>query len=187
NCRRLLWIRFARPASIWPSIGCLSTLYSCISMQNHYSGEALYDSLILLKPQEAMAGQESCPGFLPKEVARATSLKKEKVNSRYFMAGILLSAAMTTHASEESGAVDTAWKLLGANHKIVIEVFDDPLVAGVSCYISRAKTGGIKGSLGLAEDRAEASVACRQVGTITFKEAIPRQAEVFTERTSILF
>lgn len=103
------------------------------------------------------------------------------------MAGILLSAAMATHASEEIGAVDTAWKLLGANHKIVIEVFDDPLVAGVSCYISRAKTGGIKGSLGLAEDRAEASVACRQVGTITFKEAIPRQAEVFTERTSILF
>lgn len=103
------------------------------------------------------------------------------------MAGILLSAAMATHASEQIGAVDTAWKLLGANHKIVMEVFDDPLVAGVSCYISRAKTGGVKGSLGLAEDRAEASVACRQVGTITFKEAIPKQAEVFTERTSILF
>lgn len=103
------------------------------------------------------------------------------------MAGILLSAAMATHASEQIGAVDTAWKLLGANHKIVMEVFDDPLVAGVSCYISRAKTGGVKGSLGLAEDRAEASVACRQVGTITFKQAIPKQAEVFTERTSILF
>lgn len=68
-----------------------------------------------------------------------------------------------------------------------MEAFDDPMVGGVSCYISRAKTGGITGSLGLAEDRAEASVACRQVGPIVFKEAVPKQGEVFTERTSILF
>ena len=109
------------------------------------------------------------------------------MNFKYVIAGFLLFASLPAQASEQIGAVDTAWKLLGANHKIVMEVFDDPLVAGVSCYISRAKTGGVKGSLGLAEDRAEASVACRQVGPIVFKEAVPKQAEVFTERTSILF
>lgn len=113
--------------------------------------------------------------------------KGNNVNFKYVMAGFLLFASFPAQASEQIGAVDTAWKLLGANHKIVMEVFDDPLVGGVSCYISRAKTGGVKGSLGLAEDRAEASVACRQVGPIVFKEAVPKQAEVFTERTSILF
>ena len=72
-------------------------------------------------------------------------------------------------AAEEIGAVDTVFKWLGPNHKIVVEAFDDPMVDGVTCYLSRAKTGGIKGGLGLAEDRAEASIACRQVGPIRIK------------------
>ncbi|MCQ4016015.1 CreA family protein, partial [Klebsiella pneumoniae] len=58
--------------------------------------------------------------------------------------------------AEQVGEVDTVFKWLGPNHKIVVEAFDDPLVDGVTCYLSRAKTGGIKGGLGLAEDRAEA-------------------------------
>lgn len=91
------------------------------------------------------------------------------------------------YASEEIGSVDTAFKLLGSNHKIVMEVFDDPLVQGVSCYISRAKTGGIKGSFGLAEDTSDASVACRQVSNINFKGPLPKQSEVFNQSSSILF
>lgn len=90
-------------------------------------------------------------------------------------------------AAEEIGTVSTEFKLLGANHKIVMEVFDDPLVNGVSCYVSRAKTGGVMGSLGLAEDRAEASVACRQIGEISFDQPIPKQALAFKQSTSILF
>lgn len=89
--------------------------------------------------------------------------------------------------SEMLGSVDTEFKLLGADHKVVVEVFDDPLVQGVSCYVSRAKTGGIKGSLGLAEDSSDASVACRQVGDITFSGPIPKQGQVFSESSSILF
>ena len=89
--------------------------------------------------------------------------------------------------AEEIGSVDTAFKLVGANHKIVMEVFDDPMVKGVSCYISRAKTGGIGGSFGLAEDRSDASVACRQTGPIDFTGTLPKQAEVFTQSSSILF
>ena len=58
--------------------------------------------------------------------------------------------------AREVGEVDTVFKWLGPNHKIVVEAFDDPKVEGVTCYLSRAKTGGIKGGLGLAEDRAEA-------------------------------
>jgi CreA protein len=89
--------------------------------------------------------------------------------------------------AEQLGEVDTAFKLIGPNHKVVIEAYDDPKVGGVTCYVSRARTGGISGAVGLAEDRAEASIACRQVGAIEFKEAVPRQEEVFNERLSILF
>jgi CreA protein len=90
-------------------------------------------------------------------------------------------------AAENVGSVDTAFKLLGPDHKVVVEVFDDPRVGGVSCYLSRAKTGGIKGAIGLAEDKAESSVACRQVGAIAFNGKLPRQEEVFSERASLFF
>lgn len=105
-------------------------------------------------------------------------------NLRPFFLFLLLPLA--AHA-EQIGSVDTAFKLLGPDHKVIVEVFDDPKVAGVACYLSRAKTGGIGGALGLAEDKAEASIACRQVGQIRIGAALPRQEEVFSEKTSILF
>ncbi len=89
--------------------------------------------------------------------------------------------------AEPVGEVDTVFKFIGPDHKIVVDAHDDPKVAGVSCYVSRAKTGGIKGALGLAEDRSEASIACRQVGPISFKEALPMQEEMFSERISLVF
>ena len=88
--------------------------------------------------------------------------------------------------AETVGAVDTVFKFIGRNHQVVVEVFDDPKVKGVSCYVSRARTGGIKGSLGLAEDTADASVACRQVGEITLLEPLRQQEEVFSLSASIL-
>ncbi|HBW10113.1 MULTISPECIES: CreA family protein [Stutzerimonas] len=89
--------------------------------------------------------------------------------------------------AEQIGEVDTVFKWLGPNHKIVVEAFDDPLVDGVTCYLSRAKTGGIKGGLGLAEDRAEASIACRQVGPIRINGKLKDGDVVFKERTSLVF
>jgi len=99
----------------------------------------------------------------------------------------LLAVAAVAASAENVGSVDTAFKLLGPDHKVVVEVFDDPLVGGVSCYLSRAKTGGIKGAIGLAEDKAESSVACRQVGAIKFNGVLPLQEEVFNERASVFF
>jgi len=90
-------------------------------------------------------------------------------------------------SAEKIGEVDTVFKWLGPNHKIVVEAFDDPLVDGVTCYLSRAKTGGIKGGLGLAEDRAEASIACRQVGPIRINGKLKDGDVVFKERTSLVF
>ena len=90
-------------------------------------------------------------------------------------------------AAETVGHVDTAFKLIGRNHQVVVEAFDDPSVRGVSCYVSRARTGGLKGTFGLAEDTADASVACRQVGDISFSGPLREQEEVFSQSASILF
>nr|WP_211163890.1 CreA family protein [Parazoarcus communis] len=89
--------------------------------------------------------------------------------------------------AETVGEVSTVWKLIGPNHKVVVEAYDDPRVEGVTCYVSRARTGGLSGAVGLAEDRSDASIACRQVGPIRFREPVPQQEEVFSERLSVLF
>jgi len=98
-----------------------------------------------------------------------------------------LSVLATPACAEDIGSVNTAFKLIGPDHKVVIEAYDDPKVGGITCYVSRARTGGIKGGLGLAEDKSEASIACRQVGPISFVGTLPKQDEVFNERMSILF
>ncbi len=93
----------------------------------------------------------------------------------------------TLARAEPIGSVDTAFKLIGPDHKIVVDVYDDPKVQGVACYVSRAKTGGISGAIGLAEDKAEAAIACRQVGPIAITQPLAKQEEVFNERISLVF
>lgn len=103
---------------------------------------------------------------------------------------IALSAAMlmaTSAQAQRIGEVDTVFKLIGPDHKIVVDAYDDPRVQGVACYVSRAKTGGISGGLGLAEDTADASIACRQVGPIRIAQPLPQQEDMFTERISLIF
>jgi CreA protein len=100
----------------------------------------------------------------------------------------VLLAACGNAAGEPVGEVDTVFKFIGPDHKIVVDAYDDPKVAGITCYVSRAKTGGIKGALGLAEDKAEASIACRQTGPISFTgKPLDKQEEMFNERISLVF
>jgi len=89
--------------------------------------------------------------------------------------------------AETVGSVDTVFKLIGRNHKISVEAFDDPKVEGVTCYLSRARKGGISGTLGLAEDPSDASIACRQVGPIKIKGKTKEGEKVFSKRTSLVF
>jgi CreA protein len=103
----------------------------------------------------------------------------------------LLFLGITSAGAEEIGQVSTTFKFVGANDKIVIEAFDDPDINGATCYVSRAKTGGIKGTIGVAEDTSDASISCRQTGPITLPERVlsgkDDGKEVFKKSTSFLF
>jgi len=90
-------------------------------------------------------------------------------------------------AAETIGCVTTAWKLIGANHRVCVEAFSDPKVPGVTCHVSQARTGGVTGSLGLAQDPSQFSLACRQTGPITLPAKMPKDDVVFAEDTSVLF
>ncbi len=106
------------------------------------------------------------------------------------LSSILLMLGQSARA-EQIGSVDTVFKMFGPDHKIVVEAFDDPDVKNVTCYVSRAKTGGIKGGLGLAEDTSDAAISCQQVGPIELSDKIKNgkaQGEVvFKKRTSLIF
>lgn len=109
---------------------------------------------------------------------------------RLIVAIVLCVMGQSAHA-EQIGSVDTVFKMFGPDHKIIVEAFDDPDVKNVTCYLSRAKTGGIKGGLGLAEDTADAAISCQQVGPIEISDKIKNgkaQGDVvFQKRTSLVF
>ena len=99
----------------------------------------------------------------------------------------VLSAVARPGLAEEIDCVTTEWKLLGANHKVCVNAFDDPDVPGVVCYMSQARTGGISGAVGLAEDPSEFSLDCRQTGPVNLPDKFPKKKKVFSEGTSVLF
>ncbi|QIU91648.1 protein CreA [Yokenella regensburgei] len=107
------------------------------------------------------------------------------------IAALLLTSVAPIAYAEQIGSVDTVFKMIGPDHKIVVEAFDDPDVQNVTCYLSRAKTGGIKGGLGLAEDTSDAAISCQQVGPIEVSDKIKNgkaQGDVvFQKRTSLVF
>ncbi len=102
-------------------------------------------------------------------------------------AGLLAVLLAGAAEADEVGCVTTAWRLVGANHKVCVDAFDDPKIQGVTCHISQARTGGIKGGLGLAEDPSQFSLACRQTGPIALPADLPASETVFSEGTSLFF
>ena len=96
--------------------------------------------------------------------------------------------AVPSALADDLKCVSTTFRILGANDKVCISVFDDPKVAGVACHISQARTGGVSGMVGLAEDPSRFSIACRQVGPISADVAkLPDEEQVYSEKTSIFF
>lgn len=108
---------------------------------------------------------------------------------RRVLFGLLLSLLALPTFADEIGSVGYRFKWIGPNDKIVVEAFDDPDVPGVTCYFSPARTGGIKGAIGVAEDPGEASIACRQVAPIDESRLgkLKSPHEVFSERASLIF
>jgi len=90
--------------------------------------------------------------------------------------------------ADDLGCVSTTFRLIGRNDRVCVSAFDDPKVPGVACHVSQARTGGISGTIGLAEDPSRFSIACRQIGPITVDPAaLAEGEEVYSARTSIFF
>jgi CreA protein len=110
------------------------------------------------------------------------------VNSLFrFPVAALMALTASLANAEELGCVSTVFKWVGPNDKICVESFRDPKVEGVVCHVSRARTGGVKGAVGVAEDTSDASIACRQIGPISFPGKLKDGEKVFKESRSLIF
>ncbi len=106
------------------------------------------------------------------------------------LGGSSLGAALLTGtalAQTRIDSINTNFRWLGPDDKIVVERYDDPRVQNVSCYLSRAETGGLKGELGLAEDPSRFSVACRAVGPVTMPSSMPKSEVIAFSAASLFF
>lgn len=107
------------------------------------------------------------------------------------LAGVIafiLVPAVTPARADDLPCVSTTFRFVGKNDRVCISAFDDPKVLGVACHVSQARTGGLTGTIGLAEDPSRFSIACRQIGPITVDlSALADQEEVYSARTSIFF
>jgi CreA protein len=101
--------------------------------------------------------------------------------------GLLLHRLHVSEHRNVLGSVNTEFNLIGPDHKIIVESYDDPKIDGITVFISKSQTGGIKGALGLAEDTSDASVAVRQTGPIKVKEKFDNGEDAFSEKRSVLF
>lgn len=81
----------------------------------------------------------------------------------------------------------TVWKFLTPDHKLATYAVDDPLVEGVACHFTVPEKGGITGWLGVAEEVSDISLACRQVGPVSFKGEFEQGDEMFRQRRSLFF
>jgi CreA protein len=107
---------------------------------------------------------------------------------RLLAAVLLIGILENVARADDLACLSTTFRLIGPNDKVCVSAFDDPKVAGVACHISQARTGGVKGGLGLAEDPSRFSIACRQVGPISVDiSKLPEQESVYSAKTSIFF
>jgi CreA protein len=108
--------------------------------------------------------------------------------------GVVLGAVLALSGlpalAQEPDAIfkkSTVWRPLTPDDKLAVYGIDDPAVEGVACHYTTPEKGGIKGGLGLAEEVSDISLACRQVGPVTFKEKFEQGSLVFSERRSLIF
>jgi CreA protein len=105
----------------------------------------------------------------------------------FLAAGLVAGLALPAAAQTRVGEVSTTFRMIGPNDKVVVERYDDPRVGNVSCYVSRADTGGVSGWVGLAEDPSRFSIACRATGAVSLPPGLPQTESVFRQSSSPLF
>lgn len=91
--------------------------------------------------------------------------------------------------SEKVNSINTKFNPINS-HSIETIKFNDPDITNLYCFVSSAKTGGIKGSVGLAEDLSDMSLSCTLTGktaNVKTDSKINKSSIVYKESRNITF
>ncbi|MFM0725979.1 CreA family protein [Paraburkholderia strydomiana] len=89
----------------------------------------------------------------------------------------LLFVPFSAAVARELATIETHSQRYGS--RIAISAYADPLVKGVTCYVSKSHSDSALGNSRIS-GASDATASCAQTGTISVPETIPRQAQVFT-------
>jgi CreA protein len=133
------------------------------------------------------AGKAHAGPHIDERQQRGSSMPLHR--AEFLSLALLLGLAFPAFAQEPDRIFDksTVWRPLTPNDKLAVYGLDDPLVEGVACHYTTPEKGGIKGTMGLAEEVSDISLACRQIGPVRFKEKFEQGDVVFSERRSLIF
>jgi CreA protein len=107
-----------------------------------------------------------------------------------FALGAACLAAPIASASDDPDLIfkrSTVWNLLTPDAKLAVYAIDDPVVDGVACHFTLPEQGGVAGMFGVAEEVSDISLACRQIGPISFKEKFDQGSDMYRQRRSLFF
>jgi CreA protein len=99
------------------------------------------------------------------------------VPGRASILGALLIFLSSAVVAKELATIETHSQRYGSH--IAISAYDDPLVKGVTCYVSESHSDGALGS-GRISHGTDLTASCHQTGNIRIAETVPTQAQVFT-------
>jgi CreA protein len=103
------------------------------------------------------------------------------------LAAVLPSLASASDDPDLIFKRSTVWHFLTPDHKLAVYAIDDPVVEGVACHFTLPEKGGVSGMFGLAEETSDISLACRQVGPISFKEKFEQGEDMYRQSRSLFF
>ncbi|MDI4657704.1 CreA family protein [Xanthobacter autotrophicus] len=122
--------------------------------------------------------------------SRVSRLANRARCGAFLLAALLVPALSAPASAQEPNLIfkkSTVWKFLTPDDKLAVYGIDDPVVEGVACHYTTPERGGLKGMVGVAEETSDISLACRQVGPISFKSKFEQGDVVFRESRSFFF
>ncbi|ACD19964.1 CreA family protein [Paraburkholderia phytofirmans] len=106
------------------------------------------------------------------------------IPGRWGIPGALLIFVSSVVVARDLATIETHTQRYGSY--IAISAYEDPLVSGVTCYVSESQSDGALGS-GRVTHGADQTASCHQTGNIRIAETVPKQAQVFTAESDPAF
>ncbi|WP_322789558.1 CreA family protein [Paraburkholderia caribensis] len=133
---------------------------------------------VVLEVCERSSGLTSAPNRVEENV-----MQRYLVLQRTLPIAVAICASLAAHG-DELARISTHSQRYGG--EVEISAYDDPLLKGVTCYLSRTHEDNQFGNPQTGSI-SQADASCHQVGKVSVTRQVPKQAAVFEESQDPIF